>query len=142
MPKISIAVTVSYQNKRIELYKSVSKLTFLFCRQVLGYHRFDKFFGIVDYFAVNNAVAQRNIAMDTQTLTAFFMWCTIINASILVLWSGFSIFAPDWVYQSQRKWFPIPRETFDVVIYCFIGLFKVIFLVFNLAPYVALLIVT
>jgi len=41
----------------------------------------------------------------------------------------------------QSKWFPIPRETFNVVIYAFIGLFKIIFLFFNVVPYVALLIV-
>ena len=79
--------------------------------------------------------------MDIQTLTAFFMWCTIINAGILVLWSVFFVFAPDFVYRIQSKWFPIPRETFNVAIYSFLGLFKVVFIVFNLAPYVALLIV-
>ncbi len=79
--------------------------------------------------------------MDIQTLTAFFMWCTIINAGILVLWSVFFVFAPDFVYRIQSKWFPIPRETFNVTIYSFLGLFKVVFIVFNLVPYVALLIV-
>ena len=79
--------------------------------------------------------------MDIQILTTFFMWCTIINGGILVLWIVFSSFAPDLVYRTQRKWFPIPRETFNVVIYSFLGLFKVVFLVFNVVPYVALLIV-
>ncbi|MFQ5683506.1 MAG: DUF6868 family protein [Candidatus Binatia bacterium] len=79
--------------------------------------------------------------MDIQTLTTFFMWCTIINAGILILWIVFFVFAPDFVYRTQSTWFPIPRETFDVVLYSFLGLFKVVFLVFNLVPYVALLIV-
>ena len=79
--------------------------------------------------------------MDVQTLTTFFMWCTIINGGILILWTAFSVFAPDLVYRTQSKWFPIPRETFNVVIYSFLGLFKVFFLVFNVVPYVALLII-
>ena len=79
--------------------------------------------------------------MDIQTLTTFFMWCTIINAVILILWTVFSMFAPDLVYRTQNKWFPIPRETFNVVIYSYLGLFKSAFLVFNAVPYVALLIV-
>ena len=79
--------------------------------------------------------------MDLQTLTTFFMWCTIINGSLLILWTAFSVFAPDLVYRTQRKWFPIPRETFNIVIYLFLGLFKIIFLIFNVVPYVALLIV-
>ncbi len=49
--------------------------------------------------------------------------------------------APDLVYRTQNKWFPIPRETFNVVIYSFLGLFKIFFLVFNAVPYVALLII-
>lgn len=79
--------------------------------------------------------------MDIQMLTRFFMWCVIMNGALLVLWSTMLIFAPDLVYRTQRKWFPIPRETFNVVIYSFLGLFKILFLVFNVVPYVALLIV-
>jgi hypothetical protein len=51
------------------------------------------------------------------------------------------IVAPGLVYRTQSKWFPLPRETFNVVIYSFLGLFKIVFLVFNVVPYVALLIV-
>ena len=79
--------------------------------------------------------------MDIQTLTTFFMWCTIINGSLLVLWTTMCIFAPDFVYRTQSKWFPIPRETFNVVMYSSLGFFKIVFLVFNVVPYVALLIV-
>jgi len=79
--------------------------------------------------------------MDTQTLTSFFMWCTIINGGLLIFWSTVFMAAPDVVYRTQRKWFPIPRETFDVVMYAFLGMFKIVFLVFNVVPYVALLIV-
>jgi hypothetical protein len=69
------------------------------------------------------------------------MWCTIINGTLLVLWTTMCILAPDLVYRTQIKWFPIPRETFSVVMYSFLGLFKIVFLVFNVIPYVALLIV-
>jgi hypothetical protein len=49
--------------------------------------------------------------------------------------------APDLVYRTQAKWFPIPREIFNVIIYSFIGVFKIFFLIFNAVPYAALLIV-
>ncbi len=78
--------------------------------------------------------------MDIQTLTIFFKWCTIINGSILILWAVFTMFAPNLVYRTQSIWFPIPRETFNVVIYSFIGVFKIFFLMFNAVPYIALLI--
>ena len=79
--------------------------------------------------------------MDMQTLTAFLMWCTIINGALLVFWTIMLIGAPNLVYRMQSKWFPMPRETFNVVIYAFLGLFKIFFLALNVVPYVALLIV-
>jgi len=79
--------------------------------------------------------------VDTQTLTDFFMWCTIINGAMLVFWSLMCLSTPDLVYRTQSKWFPISREAWNVVIYSFIGLFKIAFIVFNLVPYLALLII-
>jgi hypothetical protein len=88
-----------------------------------------------------NAEKEERKIMDIQTLKNFFMCCTIINGSILIIWIVFSAFSPDFVYRTQNKWFPIPRETFNVIIYSFLGLFKIFFLVFNVVPYVALLII-
>jgi hypothetical protein len=79
--------------------------------------------------------------MDTQTLTTFFMWCTIIDGGILIVWTLFFAFAPDLVYRIQNKLFPIHRETYNAVVYSFLGLFKILFLVFNLVPYLALLLI-
>ncbi len=79
--------------------------------------------------------------MDIQTLTTCFMWCTIINGVLFLLATTLFILTPDFVYRTQKKWFPIPRDTYNVVIYSFLGLFKILFLVFNLVPYIALLII-
>lgn len=79
--------------------------------------------------------------MDIQTLTAFFMWCTIINGATLGLSIAMLVSAPDFLYRIQNKFLPIPRESYDVVIYAFLGVFKIFILVFNLVPYLALLIV-
>ena len=80
--------------------------------------------------------------MNIEALTLFFMWCTIINGSIMSFWISICLLAPDLVYRTQNRWFPLPRATFDVIIYSFIGLFKIIFLVFNVVPYVTLLIIS
>jgi hypothetical protein len=79
--------------------------------------------------------------MDIQTLTAFFMWCTILNVALLLLSSLMCICAGDWAYGIQSKWFSISRETFNVAIYSFLGLYKLLVIVFNVIPYVALLII-
>jgi Family of unknown function (DUF6868) len=76
--------------------------------------------------------------MDIQSLTRFFMWCTIINGSLLVFWSVMIMLAPDLVYRTQVRFLPISRETYNVVMYFFVGLFKFMFLIFNFVPYIAL----
>ncbi len=79
--------------------------------------------------------------MAIQTLTAFFMWCTILNFALLSFSSLMCIFVSDRVYRIHSKWFPISREAFNVAIYSFIGLYKIFVIFFNLVPYIALLIV-
>ncbi|OUR74610.1 hypothetical protein A9Q78_00295 [Methylophaga sp. 41_12_T18] len=76
--------------------------------------------------------------MDMQILTTFFMWCTIINGSLFIVWASFIFAKPDWVYASQTRWVTISRESFNVVMYSFLGLFKVLFLMLNLVPYLVL----
>ena len=79
--------------------------------------------------------------MDIDTLKTFFMWCTIINGAILIYWSLILMNAPNFVYRLQSKRFNISREIFNVVVYSFLGLAKVLFVFFSLAPYVALVII-
>lgn len=78
--------------------------------------------------------------MNVETLTEFFFWCTVVDGGILILWTLMFLAAPNMVYRTQRAFVNIPRETFDLVMYGFIGGFKMLFLVFNVAPLVALLI--
>ena len=80
--------------------------------------------------------------MDMHMLIKFFMWCTIINSGRFLLWALSLMAAPDLVYRTQKKWFPLSRDTFNVVMYAFLGLFKLIVLVFNVVPLIALLIIS
>ena len=75
--------------------------------------------------------------MDIITVKTFFMWCSIINGALLVFSFLICAFAGDWLYGMNSKLFPISREAFNVAIYCFIGLYKIFFWVFNLVPYIA-----
>jgi len=78
--------------------------------------------------------------MDTAAIRSFFMWCTILNAALLVFSFLIVAFAGNCVYKIHSKWFAVQREAFDVAVYCFIGLLKVLIIVFNLVPYLALVI--
>lgn len=79
--------------------------------------------------------------MDIETLTTFFMWCTIINGAMLVFSAVMCMLVTDFVYRMHSKWFNISRDAFNVAIYSFLGLFKIFFIFFNVVPYVALLII-
>lgn len=79
--------------------------------------------------------------MDIQSLTLFFMWCTVINAGILLLWALVFMVAPNWLYRTHSRWFSISRESFDLAIYSFLGLFKIFFIFFNFVPWLTLKII-
>ena len=79
--------------------------------------------------------------MDIQTLTSFFMWCTIINYGVLLFLASIYMLAPDLAYRLQSRFIPISRDAFNIAFYAFIGFFKAIVLVFFVVPWIALLII-
>ena len=79
--------------------------------------------------------------MDLHAVRSFFMWCTILNGGLLLLTSLVLLCAGDFVYRLHGRWFPVGREAFSVARYCFVGFMKVLFLMFNLVPYLALVLI-
>ena len=79
--------------------------------------------------------------MQIQRATAFFMWCSIINGVLLVLAILGTVLVPEPGMSLQSQWFQVPPQELTVAMYLFLGLFKIFWLVFNVVPYVALLIV-
>ncbi len=79
--------------------------------------------------------------MDTQLLARFFMWCTILNAGLMALVFLLWLVAADLIYKAHGKWYPMPRETFNVEIYRLLGTYKVLVFVLNVVPWVALLLI-
>jgi len=80
--------------------------------------------------------------MNIEMLTGFFMWCSIINVGLLLLSFLMMACAGDFVYRLHRQWYPMPRETFNVVLYSFTGAYKIVVLVFNIVPWIALTMVS
>jgi len=86
-------------------------------------------------------LCRRARTMDIGTMRAFFMWCTIVNGGFLILSSLILTFAGDLVFRMHSKWFPMPRETFNALIYGLLGFYKIVVISLNLVPYVALVII-
>ena len=76
--------------------------------------------------------------MHLANMTEFFLWCSVINTGMLLLWTLFLGVFPNWIYSTQRAFFPMEKEQFRIVFYCLIGFFKVMVIVFNWVPYFAL----
>lgn len=79
--------------------------------------------------------------MSLEALRDVFMWCSIINYGILLVWFLVFAFAHDWVYALHGKWFKLRREQFDAVHYAGMAGFKLLILIFNLVPWISLSIV-
>lgn len=79
--------------------------------------------------------------MKIDKLTSFFMWCTVINLGLLVISVMIGLVGLDFIYSIHGKWFQISRESFNTAWYFFLGLYKIVWLVFNVTPYISLLIV-
>lgn len=79
--------------------------------------------------------------MDIQTLQAFFMWCSIINVGLMIISGILMIIAGEWAYKIHSKWFNISKQAFDIAIYSFLGVYKLLTFVFCIVPWIALSII-
>jgi hypothetical protein len=79
--------------------------------------------------------------MTLETIRAFLGWCALINYAVLVIWFLVFLFAHDWMRKLHTRWFRLPAAHFDAIHYAGMGLYKLGIFLFNLVPYVALVIV-
>ncbi len=80
--------------------------------------------------------------MDLNTIRLFFMWCSIINVGLFLVSFLVLAYAGGWVHRMHSRWFPMPRETFNVAVYAFLGAMKLFVLLANVVPYVVLEIIS
>jgi len=71
----------------------------------------------------------------------FFMWMTLINFGILTLSFVLFISAKDFIYKLHGKWFKMSKENMNKTLYKAMAFYKIAVIVFNLVPYIALVII-
>ena len=79
--------------------------------------------------------------MELHTLTNIFLWLTILNGGLLLIWSAILMLAPGFVYEMHAKLFPMSREAFNIITYSFLGFYKILVICFCLFPWLALTII-
>ena len=80
--------------------------------------------------------------MDIGSVQRFFLWCTLIDYAILLVWCLVFKFAHGLHYNLTRRWFDVSPERYDEMNLIGIAFFKVAILMFNLVPYIALRLVS
>ena len=80
--------------------------------------------------------------MTVEMLREFLGWATLINLGVLYLWFFFFVFAHGWMYRLHSRWFKLSVERFDSIHYAGMAVYKIGLFVFNLVPYLVLLIIS
>jgi len=76
--------------------------------------------------------------MSLETFTTFLAWCTLVNLVILVIWFLVLAAGGGWMRRMHGKWFPLGDQEFAAVHYRVLAHFKLLWIVFNLTPYLVL----
>ena len=79
--------------------------------------------------------------MNLDVARDVLLWCAAINYGVLLCWFLLFVFAHDWMLRLHGRWFRISAEQFDAIHYAAMAIYKIGIILFNLVPFVALLIV-
>ena len=79
--------------------------------------------------------------MTIDMFREFFLWCLILNMCLLMLWFLIITLGHSLIYRVHGKWFKMPEEKFYSTHYKGMMYFKISIFLFNLVPYLALLII-
>ena len=77
--------------------------------------------------------------MTIEATRQFFLTCTLINMAMLMSWFGLFVVGHEWMRGLHGKWFKLSDESFDAIHYAGMAFYKLSIFLFNLVPYIALL---
>ena len=76
--------------------------------------------------------------MNTEQLAHFFGQMTLINAVILLFSTVMLMAMKDFVARLHGKMFGLSKEQIGTVVYAYLGVYKLLIIVFNLVPFLVL----
>jgi len=79
--------------------------------------------------------------LSIEIVRGVLFWCSIINFSLLAFWGLLMLTPHEWMHRFWSRWYRISAEQFDVIQLSGIVLYELLIFVFNLIPYIALLII-
>ena len=78
--------------------------------------------------------------MNIKAARNTLLWCAIINYGLLLAWFLLFVLMHEWLLQHWSRWFRLSAEQFDFLNFAGMMLLKIFIVVFNLVPFIALLI--
>ncbi len=79
--------------------------------------------------------------MTIETLTELFGWITIINMGLLMVTTVMILLMKGVAIKMHSKMFAIEEKDLNRMYFQYLGNFKILVIVFNLTPYIALKII-
>lgn len=78
--------------------------------------------------------------MTLATLTTFFGWATLINGALLLLAFLISTLGKSWIIPLHSRLFRVSENELPRIYLTFLGQYKLLIILFNLVPYIVLVI--
>ena len=79
--------------------------------------------------------------MNIDQLTELFKWMTIVNIGMYFLSTIMIVLMKRTLQKYHARLFNIREQNVTLIAYGYLGIYKVLLIVFNIVPYVALLII-
>ena len=79
--------------------------------------------------------------MDINLITDFFMWLSILNVSVIILFYALLYFASDFVYMPYKKIYMGSKEDFNKLLIQIFLQYRMLTGFFAIFPYITLLII-
>ncbi len=76
--------------------------------------------------------------MNIQYLEEFFMWMTVINFGLLLFFGIMSMAAKELIQRVHGRLFGLAPETINAFLYGYLGVYKIMFIICVLVPWLAL----
>ncbi|MDF7800789.1 hypothetical protein P4C99_15045 [Pontiellaceae bacterium B1224] len=80
--------------------------------------------------------------MNLEIMREFFGWMTLINLGFYMWTAIMCIFVKGFISRISGAMFGVDEATGRSIIYGYVGMYKLLFIVFNLVPWIALTIMT
>jgi hypothetical protein len=80
--------------------------------------------------------------VDIDLITDFFMWLSILNVSVIILFYALLYFAFDFVYMPYKKVYMGSKEDFNKTLIQMFLQYRMLTGFFAIFPYITLLIIT